>query len=372
MQVGIKKLKRFFDVYVPIENCNLRCDFCYITQRRLFKNKKVSFKYSAQHIGKALSQERLGGICHFNLCGGGETLIPKEIVGIIRAILEQGHFIMVVTNGTMFNRFDEFIEFPAELKDRVGFKLSFHYLEFKRLDIMQKWFDNVNRVRNAGMSISVEITPTDELIPHIDDIKKVCLENVGALCHVTVARDNTKPYELPIMTKLSREEYEKTWGDDFDTPMNHFKMQTFNVKRNEFCYAGAWSGYINIGSGSMTQCYASYYSQNIFEKIEKPIEFLPVGHNCSVPHCYNSHAFLTLGLIPEMVTPSYSQIRDREIQDTKFAYTHWLTDSMRKFLSGRLVNENVLLSEEEKRNANKKNRKLKIRNIFRRIFRKKI
>lgn len=51
----------------------------------------------------------------FNLCADGETLLSSQVVEYIRAILEQGHFVMVVTNGTMTKRFDEIIKFPAHL-----------------------------------------------------------------------------------------------------------------------------------------------------------------------------------------------------------------------------------------------------------------
>jgi molybdenum cofactor biosynthesis enzyme MoaA len=68
------KLKRFFDCYIPITTCNLHCHYCYITLQGLFKNRLPEFKYSPETIGKAFSQERMGGICHLNFCGGGETL----------------------------------------------------------------------------------------------------------------------------------------------------------------------------------------------------------------------------------------------------------------------------------------------------------
>ena len=54
---------------------------------------------------KALSKERLGGICLINFCGGGETLLPPEIVKYIRVLLEEGHYIMIVTNATVSKRF---------------------------------------------------------------------------------------------------------------------------------------------------------------------------------------------------------------------------------------------------------------------------
>ena len=40
-------------------------------------------------MGKALARERLGGTYHINMCGNGETLLPPEMTGIVRAILEQ-------------------------------------------------------------------------------------------------------------------------------------------------------------------------------------------------------------------------------------------------------------------------------------------
>ncbi len=101
------KIKRFIDCYVPVTTCNLRCHYCYITQQRKFDAKLPEFKYSAEHVAKALSKERLGGACCINFCGGGETLLPPEMIGIIRKLLEEGHYVMVVTNGTMSKRFDE-------------------------------------------------------------------------------------------------------------------------------------------------------------------------------------------------------------------------------------------------------------------------
>ena len=100
------KIKRFIDCYVPVTTCTLRCHYCYITHHRLFDNKLPTFKYTPEQVRKALSKERLGGICLINFCGGGETLLPPEIVKYIRVLLEEGHYIMIVTNATVSKRFD--------------------------------------------------------------------------------------------------------------------------------------------------------------------------------------------------------------------------------------------------------------------------
>jgi len=38
----IDRLKRFIDLYIPIEACNLRCSYCYVTLRR--KNHRKNAK----------------------------------------------------------------------------------------------------------------------------------------------------------------------------------------------------------------------------------------------------------------------------------------------------------------------------------------
>ena len=76
-------------------------------------------KYPAEVVGQSLSKERLGGTCMFNICASGETLIPHEIVDYTKAILQQGHYVMIVTNGMLKKRFEEFAGFPEEYRKRL-------------------------------------------------------------------------------------------------------------------------------------------------------------------------------------------------------------------------------------------------------------
>lgn len=97
----MEKIKRFIDIAVPVQTCNLRCPYCYIAQEDKFLAALPYFMYDAKTMGKALSKERLGGVCHFNLCGGGETLLPPQMTEILYELLAQGHYLAVVTNGTV-------------------------------------------------------------------------------------------------------------------------------------------------------------------------------------------------------------------------------------------------------------------------------
>ena len=128
------KIKRFIDIAVPVQTCNLRCPYCYIAQEDKFLAALPYFMYDAKTMGKALSKERLGGVCHFNLCGGGETLLPPQMTDILYELLAQGHYLAVVTNGTVTKRFEEICDFPEEFRKRLLFKFSFHYTELRRLN----------------------------------------------------------------------------------------------------------------------------------------------------------------------------------------------------------------------------------------------
>lgn len=344
------RMKRFINCHVPVTACNLRCPYCYVTQNKWWSKELPKFQYSPEHIGKALTQKRLGGVCHFNMCGMGETLLPPEMPDIIKEILKNGHTVMVITNGTLTKRFQEICKFPRELLERLCFKFSLQYVELKRLHLMDKFFENVRMVKKAGCSFSVELTPHDEIIDEIPNIKELCMKELGAYCHVTVGRRDDQP-GVPILTNLSREEYYNTWKT-FKSEMFEFKMSTFNVKRCEFCYAGAWSLLLDLGTGEAKQCYETFTKQNIFKNLKKPIKFEAVGNNCCSAHCHNSHAFLTLGLIPELDTPPYEKMRNRK---TVFG-EEWLNETMKNNLSERLYDSNQEYSSFKKKYINFKNR----------------
>ena len=82
----MEQMKRFIDCGIGTYACNLRCHYCYVAQNFLFTQKVPNFKYSAEHVGRSLSKERLGGTCMFNICASGETLIPHDVVDYAKAI----------------------------------------------------------------------------------------------------------------------------------------------------------------------------------------------------------------------------------------------------------------------------------------------
>jgi MoaA/NifB/PqqE/SkfB family radical SAM enzyme len=346
----MEKIKKLILLNVPISTCNLRCKYCYITLRNQWNSKVPRFNHTPEEIGLAFSKERLGGTCFINICGSGETLIPPYMIDIIESILEQGHFVEVVTNGTLTKRFDKIVKLSPNLLERLTFKFSFHYLELKRLNKLEIFFQNIEKIKNAGCSFSAEMTPCDELEPYIESIKKICMKHLGALCHLTIAR-NDLIKSIPLLTNHSDKDYMEIWNQ-FNSDMFNFKKRIFQEKREEFCYAGDWSAYINLITGEITKCYHSARIGNIYNNIDKPIEYKAVG-KCRIAYCFNGHALLTLGVIPSLSAPTYAEMRNRKCING----SEWLSPVMKKFMSGKLIKNNNTYSNIEKIEAIMKNNK---------------
>lgn len=352
------KIKRFITCLIPAYACNFRCHYCYLAQHNnAYRDGIKKFVMSPQKIAESLSVERLGGVCYFNLCAEGETLMHSQVVDLVDALTGIGHYCDIITNGSLKNKF---IELDKKLdnvqKNHLFIKFSFHYLELKEKNMLASFVENVNIVKEAGISYSIEVTPNDKLVPYIDELKTFSLSSFGAYPHVTVAR-NEGVKNIALLTEYSRDEYKKIWSE-FNSDLFDFKLSIFNQKRKEFCYAGLWSLWINLETGYYAQCYKGDRLGNI-KNMDKPLNFRAIG-KCKQPHCFNGHAFLALGDIPEINAPTYTNERDRITDDGE----HWFNEDMRLFLSSKLYENNSELSVEEQKKQLMYNKFYYIINFF--------
>ena len=46
-------IKRLIAINVPIKNCNLSCEYCYITALKQTEKGAAKFNYSPEHVGAA-------------------------------------------------------------------------------------------------------------------------------------------------------------------------------------------------------------------------------------------------------------------------------------------------------------------------------
>ncbi len=321
------KINRLISLLIPMSICNLRCDYCYLSHREnSYQNRQVIFKHPPSYIKKALSQKRLGGRAYINVCADGETLLAENIEEYIKALLEEGHYVEFVTNLTITSVLKKILALNSELLARLEFKCSLHYLELKRKNLLTTFAENVRHIWATGSSASIEIVPHDDLIPYIPELKEYSISIFGALPHVTIARDDTS-LEKGYLTKLEIEEYDKIWSQ-FDSDFWKFKRSIFEKKITDFCYAGDKFLFVNMETGVANQCYRGNLKQNIFENIDEPIHFHPIG-KCLQNHCYNGHFLLTLGCVEKFTNIRYGNIRDR-LTNTG---NSWLNPKFKSFLN---------------------------------------
>jgi len=327
------KLKRFINVHISLSNCTLRCHYCYVTIHQTFGHPIPQMNYSPEYVRQALSKKRLGGCCHLNFCANGETMLLPGLNDYIEQLLIEGHYISIVSNCTLSKNIDELIALKPELRKQLFIKASYHYLELKKKNLLDTFFDNLQRLHNAGISLVVEITPSDELIPFADDAVELCRKKMGAAPHFTIARDEHYSH-LPILTSMNRDEYRRIWGK-YDSIMFDYKESIFGRKIKKFCYAGEWFLNLDLLSGNISQCYCTPSFQNIYSNLDEPIHFKPIG-KCPMIHCYNGHALLTQGVVPGENSPTYAATRDRIMKNGE----HWLTPEVLSFFSQRLYDNN--------------------------------
>ena len=188
-------------------------------------------------------------------------------------------------------------------------------------------------VREAGASFMVQFNMCDEYVPYLDEMEKLCLENIGAKPQIAATRKEEEGLQkIELLSGYSEQEYYDL-GKRFESPLFDFTMKNFNVKRKEFCYAGDWTGILDLSTGIMRRCYSSYIYQDIFKNPKEKIRFLAMGNYCGSPFCMNSSHFMSLGVIPEVDAPTYAELRNRN-------EANWYSDEMQAFLSSKLCTSN--------------------------------
>ena len=146
--------------------------------------KMAEMRYTPEQIGMALTTERLNGVCYFSICGVGETTIQPQIEDIVYHIMKHWHYVNVTTNGTVDKQTDRILERNRDSIDRLYFVFSFHYVEIVRLNLLEKFFEYIQKAKNVGESFMMQINLCDEYVPHLDEIKRLCIKNVGAMPRV--------------------------------------------------------------------------------------------------------------------------------------------------------------------------------------------
>lgn len=311
------KIKMAITAYVPGTMCNFRCKYCYISNCVDEHLEKPSYDYPLETMIKAFNPKRLNGIAEITVISGGETLIDNTVVPFIHGLLKFGHVVTVVTNLTLNNRIDELLDLPEEYLKRLIVKGSLHWQELKRLNKIDDYFNNMNKVLKKGASSYPFLVLSEDYIPYLEEINQTCIDRIGALPHCTPSivfddkklSNDGKIHTAPECT----EEFVTKMNKIFNSEIFKTSVKFLNIDvKKVFCYAGAWSFGINLKNGDMIKCHNCPVEANFFKNIKKMPKLEAIGNNCQITNCALQYNFVADGLIPEIKgIPTYGQMLAR-------------------------------------------------------------
>lgn len=333
------KIARYVECYMLRQACNLRCSYCFVGQSRELAETVIPFKHSPEFIARALSKERLGGTSLISICCDGEPLISHDMVMLIKKLLEEGHYVYLISNGTLSKRMDEICSFPQKLLSHLFIRFSYHYFELRRLNLFDTFFENIRRFHEAGGSFTVFLVGSDIYLPVLDDLKDRCVKNLGALPHVDYERDETKGDggTLTVRSETEFLEYKKIW-DSFDSEFMRFRERV-DGKISGSCNAGNWVVHLDLMTGRMSRCPVGQYIGNIYDDICSDIPFDHKPHECPYNFCVCAPVFFAFGMKEDLRdAPTFYELWNRTTPDG----VNWIQDEIRGFFSGRLYESHKL------------------------------
>lgn len=272
--------------------CNLKCSYCYVDFYDPELKDNSHFHHSVDFMLKALSPQRLGAFAFFNMCGEGETLLKPGIIELVYGLLSMGHYVGLITNGTVTPKVEELIGFPNDLKKRLLVQNSLHYIELKNQNKLSVYFENVHKLREGEISVSVTMPGSDIYLNYKDEIKNVCLENLGVVPAISPIRKmEEKGIGFPNGSEYEWDKYIQTWSDFNSKAID---MRTGTLDKIQIpCYAGVSSGWINLSTGELRSCVPGEELDNIYDDINRNIKFRSSPRNCPYEYCSHSGLYLS-------------------------------------------------------------------------------
>lgn len=352
----MEKIRHFIDAGVTGCGCNLECSYCYLRQSNYEqKNRPSVLGYSLETIKKACSVERLGGKCLFAVVGDGETLLPEEVVDLILVLVGGGHFVTVLTNGTITKRLHELVERLEDIgkKDAVCIHFSLHYLELKKKGLLEVFFNNVKYISENNMSFHLKSILGEEFDEDLaEELKEISLKEVGAFPQIGIARKDNPDGSFSICTNLSNEDYFKI-GDSFQSQLFELDKREFNNKRRGFCYAGEWVFDLNFTTGLCWQCLSNDFNTfNFFENINEKPPLEAVGTYCNREYCS------CVNLQAWGIMPDHEEYTNLDIYNRPEA--GWIKEPFLSIMNQKLSVTNEIYSEKEKAKLAKRRKRKQI------------
>lgn len=342
-----EKIVKRINATISTSGCNLRCEYCYLAQvkHKNHENTKA-LRYSLETIFKACSKQRLGGTCIIQLIGDGETLLPSDVIPLIRGLLKEGHYVVVINNGTMTARIHELIECTEldETIDHLMFTFSLHFLELEKRKLLDIFEDNINYVKMKKVSFDISLVCSDDYIAAADRIHGFCNQNLGGVVPSVLPADqyDTGGNHIGMLSSYNQEIYYRNIKRAFPSFDIKYREDIENTDNHQFCYAGSWCFYVDFTTGRYSQCLRNEGPEhNFFEHLDEKLMAEPVGNRCRAPYCICGWT-KTLNLIPG--ASKYEGVK-KYINEPKYKY---MSEKMLRACYSNFAETNKEYTEEQK------------------------
>lgn len=327
------KIARYVECYMLHQACNLRCSYCFVGQTRELAEKVIPLRHKPTFIARALSKERLGGTSLISICCDGEPLISKDVIELIILLLKEGHYVYVISNGTLTKQIKKLSALSGDLLSRLFIRFSFHYFELKRLNLIDRFFENIRSFHAAGGSFTLFLVGSEMYLEVLEEIKRLSLQNLGALPQIDYERneENHDGSVLVIKTEKEEKAYKKIW-EDFDSEFLRFRKKT-DGKITGKCNAGKWVIHLDLMSGDVSRCPVGIYICNLYDDICNPIKFDVSAHECPYSFCVCAPVFFAFGMKEDLTdAPTFYELWNRKTESGK----NWIQSSAKDFFCKRL------------------------------------
>ncbi|MEA1874020.1 MAG: radical SAM protein [Bacteroidota bacterium] len=150
---------KFHNLYLETtRRCNLNCPYCSSGSQRKIDKKDLTFKQIVDRI-LIPAREKVGS--NFLTLSGGEFLVRKDAMDILKISEEMGFRLSIVTNGTLMDeRFLDRMEKEINQKPLISLGInSFDDNDQKIREVSLSYtLDLIDRLQNRGIPINISAT----------------------------------------------------------------------------------------------------------------------------------------------------------------------------------------------------------------------
>lgn len=234
------------NVYL-LSGCNGKCKYCYQDGHFSSGNKNLSFNEIKDFIFLIKDKQDKNSPKHIELFGG-EPLLRKDIIDILKFLKEENYFIDIATNGTPDILKNE--EFLKLCQDNVQIRISLdgHTKElhetYRTPDTFEKIVENIKLLRKNNIEVSVKSIITDNNFQYIEDVLhfvkyELNVENwnYNVLYNLDACKRNgisSKITHSIMVTELCNDKYFEYYPLMRQTPLCQMLISVFTRKSQRY------------------------------------------------------------------------------------------------------------------------------------------